>query len=342
MEYPTPGAATNFPSPVPYKDRSTSLSIFGVLTILLGCMTGLMALLAFVGATHAQQLQPAAAAQPVWLLVLGVGMYAIIAAVLIGLGIGSMKAERWARALILIFCWVWLVTGILSTVMMAYLLPRMHLAPPPNLTDPNAQAAFQTGLYIGMFGVLGFGFIFMPAIWLLVYSGPNVKATCEARNPEPSWTDACPLPVLALSLMATIAVPMLLLLPAVGHVAIPFCGTIATGLAGDALSLIFAAISAYMAWLLYKVRPAGWWLLFGLYGFNIVSCLVTYAITDPMQLYVKMGYSQAMLDQLKQNPVTQGHNMMWLTLASAVPVLGYVLFVKKYFRAAPASQLPSL
>jgi hypothetical protein len=31
--------------PIPYKDRSTGLTIFGILTILLGCLAGLLVLL---------------------------------------------------------------------------------------------------------------------------------------------------------------------------------------------------------------------------------------------------------------------------------------------------------
>ncbi len=36
-----------------------------------------------------------------------------------------------------------------------------------------------------------------PIVWIIFYSRRDVRLTCEWRNPKPSWTDACPLPVLA-------------------------------------------------------------------------------------------------------------------------------------------------
>ena len=47
---------------------------------------------------------------------------------------------------------------------------------------------------------LGVFFVILPAVWIFFYKSRQVKATCEARDPVARWTDACPLPVLALCL----------------------------------------------------------------------------------------------------------------------------------------------
>jgi len=43
---------------------------------------------------------------------------------------------------------------------------------------------------------------------------------------------------------------------------------------------------------------------------------------------------QATVDQLKANPFFQGNQMSWFMLLFFIPVLLYLLFIKKYFRRA--------
>jgi len=61
--------------------------------------------------------------------------------------------------------------------------------------------AARTVAMIVALGFMGLLFIVLPGGLILVYQSRHTKATCEARDPVPRWTDACPLPVLALSLM---------------------------------------------------------------------------------------------------------------------------------------------
>src|SRR3954469_578396 len=89
-------------APLPdYKDRSTGLLIFGILTLLLGCLSGLLVPLMLFGQTVAAK---APNAPPVnhAAVVPGVIIYGLLAVALVWLGIGSIKARRWARALLLI------------------------------------------------------------------------------------------------------------------------------------------------------------------------------------------------------------------------------------------------
>jgi hypothetical protein len=101
-----------------YKDRSIGLWVFGLLTIGLGCLTALM-ILVIVGA----QAMPIPNRPPMATLVPTLGLYGMLAIALTWLGIGSIQAQRWARALLLIFSWSWLLTGIVALTMMALILP---------------------------------------------------------------------------------------------------------------------------------------------------------------------------------------------------------------------------
>jgi hypothetical protein len=104
-------------------DRRTGLAVFGILEILLGALAALMIPLMILGQAMAARANQDAMA--VRQLAPAMVTYIVISAVLIGVGIGSCKTRRWARALSLVLAWSWLATGIVSMVMMVFLLPSI-------------------------------------------------------------------------------------------------------------------------------------------------------------------------------------------------------------------------
>jgi hypothetical protein len=204
------------PTAPAYKDRSTGLMIFGTLTILLGCLAGLLVLMMLVSLAVAPKTAaaPASFAQ----VLPAMSLYLALAVTLIWLGIGSILARRWARALLLIFSWSWLVIGIVTVMVMAFVLPKMlRNLPSTGTADQPAMPPGVIGvMMVLMFLIFGVFFVVMPAIWTFFYSSRHVKATCEARDGVARWTDACPLPVLAVSLWLLFCLPMLLLMRSQG------------------------------------------------------------------------------------------------------------------------------
>jgi hypothetical protein len=320
------------PPPVEFKDRSPGLIVFGILTILLGCLSGLLVPLMFLGqmmavkATHAPS--------NIQALIPGMFMYGAMAVVLIWLGIGSIKARRWARALLLTFSWSWLVLGIVTLIFMVIALPQfltaMQSATPPGQPALPPGAKFMMML-IPMLMLTVF-FLILPGVWIFFYQSNHVKATCETRDPVARWTDACPLPVLAVSLWLGLSALMMPVMPFTYHGAIPFFGTFISGLPGTVLYLVIAAIFGYSAWAMYKLDPRGWWLVFiGLCLFSI-SNIITYARHDVMELYRLMGYPAAQLEQMQKFNFLKSGTMIWGSLLFTLPFLGYLIYVKKFFR----------
>ena len=172
----------------------------------------------------------------------------------------------------------------------------------------------------------------LPAVWICFYGSRHVKATCEARNPLPCWTDACPLPVLALCLWLAFSVPMMLLLPLAGHGVMPCFGIFLTGLPGALLCLALATLWSYAAWLSYHLKAQGWWLILIAMLVFAASGVMTFARHDVLEMYQLMGYPQAQIDQMRQMGLLTGNRMAWLMLFSLLPFLGFLIFVKKYFR----------
>ena len=79
-----------------YKDRSTGLVVFGILTLLFGCLAGLFVPLMLFGQIMAAKAPNAPPVNHAAMLP-GMAVYGLLAVTLIWLGIGSIQKRRWAR-----------------------------------------------------------------------------------------------------------------------------------------------------------------------------------------------------------------------------------------------------
>jgi hypothetical protein len=314
--------------PMPYKDRSVGLIIFGILTILLGCLAGLFILLMLAGQAMAARTTGASA--PFSTILPVISIYIVLAVALVWLGIGSIMARRWARALLLIFSWSWLGLGLFGVVMMAFFMRKILAGTSSGPSHPGVDSSMIVGMMVGMFLVFGVLFVILPAVWTFFYNSRHVKATCETRDPATRWTDACPLPVLGLCLWLLFSVPMMLVMPLAGHCVMPFFGMFLTGLPGTLFCLAIAALWSYAAWLLYKLDMRGWWLILIAICVFMVSALMTFAQHNMLEMYHLMGYPEAQIEQMQKTGLLVGNRMSWLMLFSVLPFLGYLLFVRKF------------
>jgi hypothetical protein len=315
-----------------YKDRSTGLIVFGILTLLLGCLAGLFMLLMLVQLTKTK---PAGvpAVNPSGIL-MALGIYGGLAATLIWLGIGSIMARRWARALLLIFSWSWLVMGVFMTAVMPFFMGKVFANLPPNAKtgQPAMPPGVITGMIVGMTIFFLVFFVLVPALWIFFYGSRHVKATCATRDPVTRWTDACPLPLLGFVLWTWLAVPMMLLLPLTGHAAMPLFGAFVTGLPAGMFCLVIAAVWGVAGWWLYRLDARGWWLILVAMVLFAVSALLTYAHHDIIEMYQLQGLPPAQIDQMQKMGLFTGNRMGWFTALFTLPFLGYLLFIKKYLR----------
>jgi hypothetical protein len=324
----TAPASTSQAMSASYTDRSGMLTIFGVATILLGCVVALFVPLMLFGMVMAAKTH--APGSDLGTMAPAMAVYGGLAVALIWMGIGTLRAERWARALMLIFSWTWLVMGIFITTTTAFVLPRA-LA---NVS--KAQGHPMSGAMIG--GMLAFMLLFygatmvvLPAIWVFFYSGRNVKATCEARNLSPSWTDACPLPVLVVCLWLLFSALTLVIYFFGGHFALPFFGMFLAGVPCAIFGAIYVGVLVYCAWLMYRLDIRGWWLLVIGSILMGVSSAITFSQHDIMDMYRVMNYPQAQIDQIKATGLFTTNNLLWMSMLGWLPILGYVIFIKRYF-----------
>jgi hypothetical protein len=316
-----------------FKDRSTGLLVFGILDIVLAAGCLLMIALMILGQVISAR--TTGMAQSLRMVAFAAGIYGGLAVALAWLGIGSINRRRWARALLLILSWSWLVMGILSEGMMVFLLPRILST--GQTGGQETPPGFVLGMMIIVMLFTGVLFIAVPGVMTFFYGSRHAKATCEARNPRPSWTDACPLPVLGVACWLWVGGVSILLMPVAYGGVVPFFGTLVTGLPGVTLIVAFAVLCLWLGWNFYRLNPAGWWILLGFLIVVAISNTITFTRIDLIEMYQKMGYPEAQLELLRKQEWMTNRLFAWWTVLFMVPLLGYLVWVKRFFNRSQST-----
>lgn len=313
-----------------FKDRRVGLIIFGVLVILLGCLCALFVPLMFVGQTFTAK--QTGVAVNYRMIIPAVMIYGGMAVAFIWLGIGSTLCRRWARALLLVLSWCWLIVGIMSMVMMAFMLPQILAAAVPK--GQELTEIVRWVFAVTMVGTIGVVYVVLPGALVLFYRSRHVKATCDARDPVRRWTDAYPLPVLAVSLMLAFGAFSMLSMPLAYNSVMPFFGQLISGAPATMLCLVITSLMAWTAWAIYRLEPAAWWVTVVFFVLMMVSAALTFARIDLIEMYRQMGFPPDQMAQIEKFSFVRDRSAMWWMSLSGVPFFGYLIWVKRYFRRA--------
>jgi hypothetical protein len=308
-----------------FKDRSVGLSVYGFMQIVMGGFSALLVpfmLLSVVfnpqSGTSAAQMIPAA------------GMYAALAIALVWLGIGSIRARRWARALTLVLAWMWLAMGVVTLVVMIVWMPKMAdiLAAQGEQIPPHA-APIMYGVMLSMMSCM---YLVLPGIFIVFYGRADVKATCDAKDPVVRWTDHCPLPVLSLSLLLGFGATSVIWSAGYGFVA-PFFGIIIKGIPGALFFLGFSSLFGYLAWATYKLKMEAWWATLGAIVLFGLSTVISFSRMSLMDLYREMNFPAEQLRMMEELGVLE-MNIPLIASVNFAVFIGYLLWVRSYFPAA--------
>lgn len=328
---PSPLSAPPTPSPA-FKNRRTGLQIFGVVQLLLGVLCLFLA--AIIG--MAMRFQPQAQGAPSSLnfVLPAILAYCVFAIKFGWLGIGSILCRRWARAMTLILSWLWFSMGVAVIPMVIWMVPRTLASMPAG--TPGVTPQMMTFILLFQILFMGVFFIVIPGAFLLFYRSPHVKSTCEAYDPQVRWTDRSPLPVIGVSCVAALGAVMLIVMPLSGFAVLPAFGTLITGVAGSASLIVIGLIWAWLARSIYHQNVTAWWVLFGVLLLFTLSNAVTFARIDPLELYRTMGYPQAQIDLIEKSGLATRGYFLWSSTIYFLPMMVYLLWVKRYFKGKPA------
>ena len=304
-----------------FKDRKAGLIVFGILQILLGAFCALLVPLMIVGMLLSAQPMGAGTMAP------GILFYALMSTWFIWMGIGSIQARRWARALLLVSSWIWLISGIWGLVFMLVFMPVMY--------DQMGEIfAVIAGVTIGFMAVF---YVIIPGALVLFYGSRHVKATCEKRDPHIRWTDKCPLPVLAVSLVSGLGAASILLMGFYGW-ATPFFGSILSGIAGAGVVLVSSLLLGYVAWGTYRLSVNAWWCAILMIIFWGISNIVTFSRVSLIEFYEKMNFPDQQLAMMKQLDLPQEPLMILICGMWIVVAMAYLFYTRRFFASGKAKE----
>jgi hypothetical protein len=308
------------------RDLSTRLTIFGVVSVALGC--GLIAL----GLLHLAlpgMLEDLDGERPVDLAtaLMGAVLYAMLGGVLVWAGIGSVRKRRWVRPIMLFISGTWLIVGLFVVLLVVVTVDDLILMAGGDLLVSSTEMALIVRT-IMISGSVGFGLL-LPGLFFWAYHGRGVEATCLRHSPEPGWSDRCPATVLALS--ASLAAAGLLGLPTVFRPVLPIFGRVATGWPAIVGLLMISVWCLWLAWSTFRLEREGWWgtlIFFLLLG---LSTLVTAVNVDVLEFYRLLGYPEEQLDLLRPSAGPSRLLMIVGSVAFTVVGLVYVLGIRRHF-----------
>jgi hypothetical protein len=313
-----------------YKDRRSGLLLFGILGILLGLLCVLVLAGLLISAALAPQLSATLSPR---LIGYSAVLYAGIAVSMIWLGVGSILCRRWARPLWLIVAWTWLLTGICLVAF--YVLFARDVFAEAAGSPRSLPGVIFSAVFIGIF------FIAVPGAMVLFYRSTHVAATCAERDPRSRWTDRCPMPVLALSVWLFLGTLSLLSTPIAYGSVMPWFGFLLSGTPAAILLLVSAALGLYLAWGLYRLKIAVWWLTIAVFTFFTVSAAFTFLSVDLTDLYRLAGYSKEQVEQLGSLRFFTGGAVVWWLAVFYVLFLIYMIWIRKFFLKADAARIES-
>jgi hypothetical protein len=321
-----------------FKDRKVGLVIFGILQILLGAFCGLMVPLMILGMIVSTiAADGGSEAMSFKMMIPGVLVYLLAAIWFITMGIGSIKTRRWARALILVSSWVWLISGVCGLIFVLFFVPNMYGEMEANGQMPPGMAVI---VKFVMMAVMTVVYVIIPGALVLFYRSRHVKATCEYRDPNIRWTDKCPLPVLAMSLVCAVWAASMLWMGAFNW-AIPFFGDILSGISGMVLVLILVLLLAYTAWGTYKLDMKAWWCALLVIVGWFLSTIITFSRGGLLTYYEKMDFPPQQLELMKKYDMMSGPTMGIMMAFWVIIFILYLMYIRKYFVAASRQKTPS-
>lgn len=326
-------ADVQFPVLPSFQDRHGSLLVCGILEILLGALIAFNIPLLFVSVVLASRMP--GGPQFSWQYVgYTVFLYAGMSAFFLAMGIGSVRSRRWARSLMLVVAWPWLLGGIAGFGVALMTLPRTLRATMSASGQATPPGVFEVAL-VFTFGILTVMYLVLPLIFLLVYRSRNVRLTAEARDPRERWTDRVRARVLG-AVVAAALTAYCCLDAAVFVPFFPLFGTLLTGWGGRLAMAVLAVVFAALAAGLYRRNPAAWWAAMAVMVIFGVSNVLTWMRVPLIRMYEVMGMSEQQLAVLRASPVVNSPMMTYWMAAFTIAILAYLVWIREDFvPAAP-------
>ena len=306
----------------PNRDRTVGLLLFGMFEVALGILSFSLAmlLLVTVSSTGLGGMKPS----HFWM---SMGILFCLTVWFILMGLGSMKARRWARALVLVGAWVTILLGTFALALMLYVIPEIYNV----LVDLGGvdQHVAMGWLYFAVFSLLLLEVVF-PLVAIGFYSLAGVQATCERKNPEDSWTDRYPLPLLAMGFISVLGSLSIIVGSSANYVVFLF-GRIFSGPTGMLVVALLSGACAYVGWGAFKRNKHAWWGAYGIVLITSISTMLTFAELDMKNLYTHMNYNAEQIERLMRIDLINPAGLTFASCIWGVMACIYLVWIRDCF-----------
>lgn len=316
-----------------YRDRGVRLRLFGLLTILAGIGAVLLGLLHFALPLLADSIPDFRITTSQ--IATGATTFVAIGVVLVACGTGSIRERRWVQPVMLTVGWTWLFVGLATLGFVLTNLDDLTILAGSGLADrpPEIETLIRWTLLLPS---AGFGVV-IPLLTLWAYHDKDVLATCQARHPDPDWSDRCPSRVLVLALALGFA--GLLSLPMAMRPVLPWFGDLRTGVAGSVATLLSGGIFVWIGWALFRLKPSAWWAT-GISTIVVaVSTVWTLFETPRATWYRALDYPEKQIELLLRS----GEPSKWPGIVAAlvltIVTLLYLASIRKHFQTGVRSPI---
>ena len=178
--------------------------------------------------------------------------------------------------------------------------------------------------------------VVFPLFAIVFYGLKGVEATCERRNPEPCWTDRCPLPLLAISFISALGCLSLVAGATTNFVVFLF-GHVVNGISGALVLAGVSVASGYVGWGAYNRWIHAWWGAYALIVLTSSSMMLTFSETDIETLYTHMGYSPGQIIRLQEFYPFNSALFIFISCLWGIMACGYLVWVRDCFRREKAA-----
>jgi hypothetical protein len=80
------------------------------------------------------------------------------------------------------------------------------------------------------------------------------------------------------------------------------------------------------------MKVVGWWVAIVALSIRLLAALLTIGRGNLLEAYARIGWSQRQLEVLNKNPMFHGGGMLWMMVAFTAVYLGFLIWVRRYFR----------
>jgi len=246
-------------------------------------------------------------------------------------GVGMLRRRRWVLPAGQAMSSFALAVGLVVLEM-----SMAELAINEELTPGGTDEAVGMVIGIALLFLVG---VVLPASYLVLFLGENVRRTLEHDDPYPVWTDRFPRPVLVVGLGSFYL--GLLTMTWVGNARLPCFGRYATGWGTIAMAMTWAVLLLATSAACASRRRIGWWLAISFCILFSASLILTFWQADPRAIYgaadLKYLESRTYVDtKLKQWPLHRINDTILCLICAATAVV-YLLRTRAAFQHPPAA-----